>query len=329
MKERNIITEATTWALEQSGSRARKKESIQKAVEKWLKGKELIPVYLSAVERERETLQEIPAYAQYRYTTIPQLREEYRKFAGTIDIPDYIEKAVAKLAYHIQFASSRLRKRYQGENMRKAGIRTEDNGNYGWSRVVWHYADYSATISPDQKHIWIDYGKGFREYQILTSGGCVIGRRHIRKPEMKTKTVLKPHHLRRLYESAIRGNGIVWRWNTEEKAGAYIHTVSGESYHTPAFTTEPKKVFREAVRAFRLRRNEKKRKEAELKALEKVYVTAEDSVAAGNCRVRTENFQKELTEKYGMPIIAISATALLAIRDDNYTRRAVRYAMQK
>ncbi|MBT9169524.1 MAG: hypothetical protein DDT19_02884 [Syntrophomonadaceae bacterium] len=329
MKERNIIEEATTWALEQSGSRVRKKENIKKAVEKWLGGRELIPTYLSTVEREQEALQEIPTYARYRYTTIPQLREEYRKFAGTIDVPDYIEKAVAQLAYHIQFASSRLRKRYQGENMRKAGIRTQDNGNYGWNRVVWHYADYSAVISADGTRIYVDYGKGFREYQILTSGGCVIGKQYIRKPEEKSKITFKPHHSRRLYESAIRGDGVVWRWNMKEKAGEYIHIASGESYHTPIYTAEPKKVFREAVRAFRLRRNEKKRKQAELKSLERVYVTAEDSIAAGNCRVRTENFQKELAEKYGMPIIAISATALLAMRDDNYTRRAVRYAMQK
>jgi len=121
----------------------------------------------------------------------------------------------------------------------------------------------------------------------------------------------------------------VWRWNLEEKAGEYIHITTGEVYHTPAFARSAKTIFAEAIHAFRLRRDEKKRKQAELKSLENIYVTAADSIAAGNCRVNTEQFNHDLDKKYGVHIIAVSGAALLQMRDDSYTRRAVQYAAQK
>lgn len=349
-KQQNLMAEATAWALEQSESAAKTEKGIARAVEKWLNGRDLTATYIDALQEiasrimaddikhraqvtvERKSIRKIPIYARYRFSQTPEVQKTYASRAGTENIPDYIDDVIRDLAFDTIFSRSeysRYRKIYAGQNRRSAGLRTETNGKFGWDEVVWHYADFSATLSPDKRKIYVDFGVGFKEYQILTSGSCRIGRTNILRPEEKSGIVLKPHHLCRLYASAIRGHGIVWRWNLKEKAGEYIHIASGESFHTPGFTRKPKEVFHEAVIAFRKRRDEKKRKQEELKSLENIYVTASASIEAGNCKVKTEEFNHELDKKYGMHIFAMSAAALLVMRDDDYTRRAVRYAAQK
>ncbi len=286
--------------------------------------------HFACVKRERKTIKKLPVYARSRFAETAEVKKTYQSHAGTNILPRHLEDAIQNLAFDTIFSlpeNKRYRKIYYGKNSLVGGHR-ERSKNRGWDRIVWHYADYSATISPDHRRVWVDYGLGFREYQILTNGSTIIGGRKIRKSDWSSKTILKPHHLRHLYEGAIRGQGIIWRWNRQEKSGAYIQIVSGEVFHTPKIITETaKSVFLSAITAFKKRRDEKIKKQAELKNLENIYVTAADSILAGNCKTQTEQFNNDIDKKYGMHIWAISASALLQLRDDNYTRRAVRQAI--
>lgn len=88
---------------------------------------------------------------------------------------------------------------------------------------------------------------------------------------------------------------------------------------------------REAIRIRRLKDVEKTRLENQFEKLKsKVFVTFDDSVKAGNCAVGTENFYKTLDlVKKGFHIRALRGDALLSIRDDSYTRRAVHQAISR
>jgi len=60
-----------------------------------------------------------------------------------------------------------------------------------------------------------------------------------------------------------------------------------------------------------------------------VWVTREDSIAAGNCDAGTRQATSELRRKLGGEIAAVRADYLLSYRDDAYTRRAVERAANR
>lgn len=61
-----------------------------------------------------------------------------------------------------------------------------------------------------------------------------------------------------------------------------------------------------------------------------VFVTIQDSIDAGNCPAGTQNFYDSLPlVKKGFHIKAVKATALLSIRNDRFTNRAVTKAIQR
>lgn len=344
-KERNLTKEATAWAAAQCGTKAKTEKGIEKAVRKWLADKELVTEYINFLQEnaeiemtfairhrtdvlaDRKNLKKYPVYARFFLAKTTEAKKTYRGKKGTQNLPDYLSSAISKIAYSNIFGGTRCRKKYLGSSAEVAGMRTEDNGKGGWDRVVWHYADYVAILSPDNQ-LYVDVGDEGKEYMILGNGSTRILGQNIRKPADTSPVTLKPHHLRKIYEGAIRGGALVWRWNLKEKAGEYIHIATGESYHTPAFTREPVKIFLEAVRAFQKRRDEKlatvKRLQSEKVLTEKanvIFVGLEDSYHSGNCKTLTNEFAKSVYEKFGGEV-CISAQALLELRDDSYTRRA-------
>jgi hypothetical protein len=77
-------------------------------------------------------------------------------------------------------------------------------------------------------------------------------------------------------------------------------------------------------------REQKNKKEQFNALLPKVFVTVKDSTQAGNCLAGTLNFYNNLDiVKKGLHIRALRADALLKIRDDQYTRRAINAAIQR
>lgn len=120
-----------------------------------------------------------------------------------------------------------------------------------------------------------------------------------------------------------------------DNLGAYL-SYRGHDYHFDGIINKNSiEKIREAIRERRLSdikkyRMQKLSEEQFNSFLQKTFVTVEDSIKAGNCPIGTKNFYDslDLVQK-GFHIRALRADALLKIRDDNYTRRAVMQAMQK
>ena len=84
-----------------------------------------------------------------------------------------------------------------------------------------------------------------------------------------------------------------------------------------------------AVVAYRIRREKQKEIELKNKKLSIVWVTVEDSLAAGNCIPVTKKMELLVQRKLKGKVAAVRADVLLSIRDDNYTYRAIRKAAER
>lgn len=269
----------------------------------------------------------VPLYARY-YLAPDGVRHEWKQQAGSMKIPQYLQ-AIIQTAAFARAPWGRRRACYRGDNGRSAGIRTETNG---WRRATRHYADYTAIMRADGRQLWVRYpNQSERKYPITPSGSVKINGYIVRRPTAIMVTTVRAHHLRRFYSAAIRPlSGITWIWDRQNRSG-YYRSSDGEQYRTsPNPTKTARQYFREAVQAFQARRAETVRtahRQAAKRRLEdqpeRVFVTIDDSIAAGNCQAETEKFAKLiLTELTGGYPAAIRADAILARRDDTYTHRA-------
>jgi len=104
------------------------------------------------------------------------------------------------------------------------------------------------------------------------------------------------------------------------------------AYHAPrsGATTRAAGIaaIRTAVHARRQQRKTTAIVRAEARTLAAIWVSPADSIAAGNCVPATEQYLAQLQREFGA-IGALRADVLLARRDDQYTRRAVRAAQQR
>lgn len=81
------------------------------------------------------------------------------------------------------------------------------------------------------------------------------------------------------------------------------------------------------IKAYRVQRLQK---EERLGLIRKAFVTIDDSLTAGNCKVGTMNFYQNVPlVKKGFHIRALRADVLLQLRNDDYTNRAVNAAIQR
>jgi arsenate reductase-like glutaredoxin family protein len=120
-----------------------------------------------------------------------------------------------------------------------------------------------------------------------------------------------------------------------DSLGAYL-SYRGHNYHFDGIINNRSiEKVREAIKERRLSDiklywKQKMEKEQFKALLPKTFVTVEDSLNARNCKPATMNFYNNLDlVKKGFHLRALRADALLKIRDDEYTRRAVRTAMQR
>ena len=117
--------------------------------------------------------------------------------------------------------------------------------------------------------------------------------------------------------------------------GAYL-SYRGHDYHFDGIINKKSiEMVRGAIRErrlsdIRLYRRQKLSKEQFNALLPKTFVTIEDSLEAGNCKIGTMNFYNSLPiVQKGFHLRALRADALLQIRDDIYTKRAMNVAIKK
>ena len=121
-----------------------------------------------------------------------------------------------------------------------------------------------------------------------------------------------------------------------DRLGAYL-SYRNNDYHFDNSIVNKRSIekAREVIKERRLQdirshREQKLQKEKFDNLISKTFVTIDDSIKAGNCKVGIMHFYNnlELVNK-GFKLRALRADALLRIRDDKYTRRAVNAAMQR
>ena len=120
-----------------------------------------------------------------------------------------------------------------------------------------------------------------------------------------------------------------------DNLGAFLR-YKGHDYHFSGMITKKNiQEVRDAIRDRRVKdikayRLQKLQKEERLSLLGKTFVTVQDSINSGNCKAGTINFYQNIPlVKKGFRIRALRADALLKLRNDVYTNRAVNAAMQR
>lgn len=120
-----------------------------------------------------------------------------------------------------------------------------------------------------------------------------------------------------------------------DSLGAYL-SYRGHDYHFDGIINKNSiEKVRSAIKERRLSDiklylEQKTAKEQFKNLLPKTFVTVKDSIDAGNCPAGTMHFYNNLDlVKKGFHLRALRADALLKIRDDQYTRRAVNVAMKR
>jgi hypothetical protein len=120
-----------------------------------------------------------------------------------------------------------------------------------------------------------------------------------------------------------------------DRLGAYLSYRNNDYHFDGIINKRSIEMVREAIKERRLSdvrsyREQKLKKDQFNALLPKTFVTIEDSISAGNCPAGTLNFYNNLSlVKKGFHLRALRADALLQLRDDRYTRRAVSKAIEK
>ena len=148
---------------------------------------------------------------------------------------------------------------------------------------------------------------------------------------LRTKTTDAPEVAKILW-SSLRSIAIRNEWTVvcDENLGFGFRDKNGEQYHIGR-TFPGRRDIGNARAAFETRAAQKRQQARnnhidELIATRgwEVLVNVTDSVQAGNCSIGTQNFRAYVADAFGLDTDTLPADALLAIRDDAFTRRAAR-----
>lgn len=147
-------------------------------------------------------------------------------------------------------------------------------------------------------------------------------------PPRAARRILRAHghdaHLDRQRRIVI-GRGDDEYHLDRQPAWAYRTTVAAIEWLLSAATTAEAAITRRRTERRLAGRNERL---DQVLATTPVWVSADDSVGAGNCPLGTTEFRRRVELELGAQgeIGAVRADMILALRDDNYTRRACRAA---
>lgn len=251
-------------------------------------------------------------------------------------------QCLARLA-HNAIDWGRLRKHSCGNATAFAPrVRESDNGKSGWDKVVFRYADYLCVVSPDGRKIAVQVDKQPIEVHTLLRGrflfrGELIILFYQQCSQITYATQLRARCklLRRAgYDARIvrQTKEMVSAGSGESlRSGGRIECVVpdglGGWYHVSA--RESVENVRQALVRRRINaRNDELDKQIKQSA-NSIWVTVDDSLAAGNCVPGTDAFKSTLLGRLQADgeVGAVRADVILALRADQFTMRAVRAAV--
>lgn len=135
--------------------------------------------------------------------------------------------------------------------------------------------------------------------------------------------------------SSFSFKGLKIAWNEQEKA--FEHSELG-MYHISqgdlwTYKQDVSNVKLKIVKAFQRRKEYNTKERNFLERASKVFVTAQDSIEAGNCEIETRKFASALKRHYDkQPTtdeVNLRGDELLNLRNDHFTQRAVKRAIEK
>lgn len=239
----------------------------------------------------------------------------------------------------------KLRKRNYGESSLYAGIRTETNGKSGWKCVSYHYADYVLIKSSDNKKIFIQFNGTSVEKTLFNNKFILNGKVYtldknkqlfintariqckiLKKAGFQAKVVRQTEDLVAFGSDKSSKTGQLYcivKWNNV----SWYHC---DNKHFIS-VRELKAKFDKFIKV----ENEKQLNNKCMLLIknqpEKIWVSKEDSLQAGNCLPGTELFEKIVNRelKTNFVIGAVRADILLSIRNDGFVLKAVQYAARR
>lgn len=243
-------------------------------------------------------------------------------------------ESIAAIA-HNAIDWGRLRKHSRGSgDAFQPRVTEEDNGKTGWHRVVRRFACYLCVISPDRKSIAIQAKTGDKIAIHKIRNGCFLHdrQRHWINARRTTDWNLT-EETAKIMARALRRRLPAGLDCTNDGRKVYVTEKStGELYHFDCWSHAPLSVVREAFekRAI-LRRQEARNAEIDRLLADRaafVWVEYSDSILSGNCESESRRFRESLQKQLSAEgeLGAVRADIILAMRDDNYTRRACRVA---
>lgn len=130
---------------------------------------------------------------------------------------------------------------------------------------------------------------------------------------------------------AIKLHGITarryWLRQASGRRGWLVTAPRRDPYH--AAVDESAAAVKFAVQAWRAQDESARKRAAENAQLAHIWVTEQDSLAAGNCGPITIAMAAKIKSTLGGDIYAVRADVLLGMRDDSYVRRAISIAAQR
>ena len=248
--------------------------------------------------------------------------------------------AFANMAYSA-VEWGRLRKHSRGDGTASAPrVRHETNGKTGWDCVTWRYADYLCVMSPDGKRVAVQVdGKPITLHAVFRRRCLYRGVRvQLVRPNPASVASFTPRATaRRLrlhgYDARVVrqtpasvASGLGDNCRTGGQIVVIVPDGLGGWYH--ASVGQSAESVRSALAKRRVVAKQAELDSAIQSAGDRIWVTMADSLAAGNCQSGTNGFLDDLLKTIGATgeVGAATASAILATRDNEFSRRACRVA---
>jgi hypothetical protein len=309
-------------------------------------GLRVFPRYLSPADRATITtsrahrdvlaMRAIPVYARAYYITTAM--QEIPRFAREIKAALASKGKLVESSIVARDAESRvnwglLRVHETGDSVlpSRVGVR-ETGSNRDWTKcsTLRRYADYCLIAPAKHAGVWSMHYVTPRHERLTVYRTAhysrIAGKPAVKLTPTAPPSLALPIHIRR--RMLVTAAPPVLRVETDRAAKKLMLVDAlGEQYHIPAIRTmaDARSEVRQAIAAFRKRRAERIIDVTE--QAQRIYVSLDDSYAAGNCRSMSDDFARQIWERIGAQgPAAVRADVILAARNDAYTRRACAFA---
>jgi hypothetical protein len=310
---------------------------------RYLSDRDKARITSSAEHRDVLAMRAVPIYAQSFYATtaireLPRLAAELKRVDAARGA--LVDSAAVASDAHQRYNWGRLSVHRPGHSVDPANVGVRETGsNSNWHKrsTLDRRANYSLIYPRATKrgNLWtghyVDCDKGvhrvFRSRHFI----CIDTDIAIRLPNKPPVERRLPVHVQRRILAMATPRVLTIEYDRTAKKLMLVDA-TGENYHANGeirSAANAQSLVATAFAAFRKRRSEKAVALGSAQAA-RVFVSIEDSLAAGNCTSMTNDFASRIWAELGAQgPCAVRADLVLARRHDSYSLRACAYAAQR